>query len=104
MYKFASPFMAKSTLLEEKLTNKQKKETKKIAKKAVKSQDKRKQAEEIEGRHGYGANKKSKRKNAAADRKKAKVKESYKKMSAAERSQLNLEYQKKIKNKTKKQE
>ncbi len=90
--KFASPFMAKSPLLEKKeLTDKQKRKAKKVAKKAVKSMDKLSQAEEIEGRHGYGANKKSKRKRAASERKKEKAKKLYKEMSASERAHMEKE-------------
>ena len=92
MNKFASPFMAKSPFREEEeLTNEQKRKAKKVAKKAVKAMDKLSQAEKIEGRHGYGANKKSKRKRAASDRKKEKAKKDYKKMSASEKAHMEKE-------------
>ena len=75
----------------EELTNKEKRKAKKVAKKAVKSMDKLRQAEEIEGRHGYGANKKSERKRKASERKKEKAKKLYKEMSASEKAYMEQE-------------
>jgi len=98
---FSSPFMAKSPFKqEEELTNKQKRKTKKVAKKVAKSMDKLSQAREIENRHGFaeplgsGANKKSKRKEAAHNRKKEKAKKDYDKMSASEKARVKIESRK----------
>ena len=65
---------------------------KKVARKALKSQKLKEEAQKIEGQHGYGSNKKSERKNRKADRKKAKVTKAYKSLSDEDKASAEKEY------------
>ena len=67
---------------------------KKVVRKTLKSQKLKSEAQEIEGQHGYGSNKKSERKNIRADRKRKKVKEIYTSLSDKDKQSANEEYNK----------
>ena len=88
----ANPAFKKAIAKASALLNKNK--IKKVARKAIKAQKLKSEAQEIEGQHGYGSNKKSERKNKRADRKKAKVTKAYKSLSDEDKQSANEEYQK----------
>ena len=69
---------------------------KKVARKTLKSQKLNKEAQEIEGQHGYGSNNKSKRKRKRADRKREKVKKIYTSLSSEDKNAAEQEYKKRL--------